>query len=83
MVLQPIAMVKPTRDCVYTPSRLRQERTIPYAAFLRQYADTARVILVSFDEDGISDPQPVTAYGRGLDCWYIVVPVTEAGGEGD
>lgn len=29
-------------------------------------------MLVSFEKDGISNPQRVTAYGWGWDCWYII-----------
>lgn len=71
--LQPIAMVRVTRGCIYAPSRLRPAKHISESDFLAHYADHARPVLVSFEADGVSNPRRVTAYGRGLDCWYIVV----------
>lgn len=73
ITLQPIAMVTPTREGIYAPSRLKQPKTIDYQEFLKKYADYSRPIPVSFAADGKSNPQIVTAYGFGLDCWYIVV----------
>jgi hypothetical protein len=72
MVLRKLAMVRPNAECIYAPSRITKDRTIGEREFLMRYADYARVIYVSFERDGVSNPQPVTAYGRGLDCWYIV-----------
>lgn len=70
--MKPITMVRPTRDFIYTPSRLRPSKEIEYSEFVERYADHPRNIKVSFDEDGISNPQPTTAYGFGLDAWWIV-----------
>jgi hypothetical protein len=70
--LQPIAMVRPSRDCIYVPSRIRPVREVSEKEFLKRYAHTPRAMLVSFEADGVSNPQRVTAYGFGLDCWYIV-----------
>jgi hypothetical protein len=70
-----VAMLRPSRECIYAPSRLQPaQKTIPYTEFLERYADYPRVIQVSFADDCLSNAQPVTAYGRGLDCWYIVAP---------
>ena len=72
ITLTPIAMITPSRRSIYAPSRLEQPRQISQADFLARYADNPRSILVSFAPDGASDPQRVTAYGCGLDCWWIV-----------
>lgn len=72
VTLQPIAMVTPTKECIYAPSRIKQSKVIPYTEFLEKYADNFKLIKVSFEPDGKSNPQSITAYGFGLDCWYIV-----------
>jgi len=71
VTVQQIAMTRPTKEFIYTPSRPPVQ--ICQAEFLEKYADDPHVIQVSFANDGISDPQPLTAYGNGLDCYYIVV----------
>lgn len=80
IVLQPIAMVRPTAAGIYAPSRLQPRRTISEAAFLEVYADHPHQALVSFAPDGYSNPETVTVYGFGFDAWYIVAerlePVT-------
>lgn len=73
VTLQPIAMVTPTKEGIYAPSRVSQSKTIDYEEFLEKYADHCKTIRVSFAADGKSNPETVTAYGFGLDCWYIVV----------
>ena len=69
----PVAMVVPNGKGIYAPSWVRQ--SFPTASqnidAVRNYS---RTILVSFDEDGVSNPQPITAYGHGWSCWYIVAP---------
>jgi len=70
--LQPVAMRVPTSNFVYAISKLEKPQTLPMEKFLNRYADHSRQILVSFDEDGYSNPVGVTAYGLGLDCWYII-----------
>jgi len=72
--LIPVSMVAPTAEFVYAPSRLQQPKEITYGEFLCRYADHPHVMLVSFAEDGCSNPQQVTAYGYGLDAWWIVDP---------
>jgi hypothetical protein len=72
MVLEKLAMVRPSDEYIYAPSRITAAKRMDAEEFLAEYADTARVIDVSFEEDGVSNPQPVTAYGRGLDCWWMV-----------
>lgn len=70
VTLTPLAMVTPNGQGVYAPSRLRQPKEIEYK-FIKRYADHPRRILVSFEPDGVSNPQVMTAYGFGLDCWYL------------
>ncbi len=79
IVLQPIAMRVPNSHCVYSPTKLRAKKEIRYEEFLSFYALHPRGVRVCFDE--FPDPATVfekseliTAYGFGLDCWYIVVP---------
>lgn len=72
IILIPIAMVRPTHDFIYAPSRHRPIKEIDYSEFVNHYADHPRSIKVSFAPDGVSEPQPVTAYGFGLDAWRIV-----------
>ncbi len=77
VTLQPIAMVIPTKQGIYASSRIEQKKTIPYREFLTNFADNPRSILVSFATDGKSNPQLTTAYGKGLDCWYIIDEVRQ------
>lgn len=70
--LIPVVMATVTRECIYAPSRLRKPMVISYEEFLKKYAEYAHSIQVSFEPDGKSNPQLVTAYGHGLDCWYII-----------
>jgi len=77
ITMQPIAMIRPTRECIYAPCRLSPVREISNAEFLEKFADRPHVIQVSFEPDGVSNPQPVTAYGFGLSCWYIIYAVGE------
>ncbi len=82
VVLQPVAMVIPNRHCVYSPSRLRSPKEISYAEFLTRYADHPHKMRVCFDEvpsakTVLCRSETVTAYGNGLDCWYIVVSPRE------
>ncbi len=70
--LQPLTMVTPNAAGVYGLSRHRTIKVVSYAEFLRRYADHPRLLSVSFADDGVSHPQPVTAYSNGLDCWYIL-----------
>ena len=73
--LQPIAMVRPNGQGIYAPSRIRSIKEMSESEFFERYFSNGqpRAIQVSFEEDGLSNPQLVTAYGYGLDCWYIEV----------
>ena len=71
ITLVPVIMRVPSKDCIYTPSRWQRKKRISEQEFIEKYADYGRIIKVSFNRDGISNPQEVTAYGRGLDCWWI------------
>jgi hypothetical protein len=72
VILQPVTMLRPNAQFIYAPSKLRPVKRISEREFVTCYAGSAQAIQVSFEADGVSNPQPVTAYGRGLDCWYIV-----------
>lgn len=71
MILTPLAMRVPNWQGVYALSRLQKPKMLTLAEF-RKYS--AREILVSFEPDGISNPQRVPAYAYGLDCWYLAEP---------
>lgn len=71
ITLVPLAMVTVTEEGIYAPSRLQQPRPVSYSEFLDRFADHPKVISVSFAPDGKSDPQQLTAYGFGMDCWYL------------
>jgi hypothetical protein len=51
---------------------MHQPKEISMDKFLKRFANSATVTKVSFADDGISRPELVTAYGYGLDCWYIL-----------
>lgn len=72
MILKPITMRVPNSSGIYAPSKIQASREISQQEFLNKFADYPRHILVSFELDGLSNPQRVTAYGRGLDCWWIL-----------
>jgi len=77
VTLQPIAMRIPNRHGIYSPSKIRPQKQISYEDFLSRFADYSRQIRVCFDEKPASETllanaHLVTAYGSGLDCWYIV-----------
>ncbi|MFN8458974.1 MAG: hypothetical protein U0401_30705 [Anaerolineae bacterium] len=79
VILQPITMRIPNRHGVYSPSKFRAKKEIRYEEFLEQYADHSRRIRVCFDETPSSTTifqrsELITAYGSGLDCWYIIEP---------
>lgn len=66
-----IAMIVPTKQGIYAPSQIdNQPRQITEDEFMNRYADHARAIQVSFEPDGVSNPQLVTAYGFGS-VWWI------------
>lgn len=78
IVLQPLAMRFPNRHGIYSPSKLEPTKELSYDEFLARYADYPRKVRVCFDEAPSSttlrqNSELVTAYGVGLDCWYIVV----------
>lgn len=70
--LQPLCL-SPYVDNVYIPSNLRSIKTVTKKEFLQKYSDCPRQIMISFDKDGKSNPQLITAYSSGMNCWYIVV----------
>ena len=68
MKLLPLTMRVPNRDGIYAPSNLENEKELSISEFEKY---SGKEINVSFDRDGISNPQMMTAYGYGLDCWYL------------
>jgi hypothetical protein len=77
MILQPITMSIPNSCGVYSPSKLRSKKEISCEEFLTQYAHYSREIRVCFVENItpetlLQKSEFVTAYGFGLNCWYIV-----------
>ena len=65
VTLIPIAMVMPTKECIYAPSRIESSVQISQKQFVTEYADSAKGIQVSFAEDGNSDASTTTAYTNG------------------
>ena len=79
VILQPLAMTTPNQFGIYSPSRIRPKREISYREFLAKFSDHARRIRV-FLLDGVNVDSDyllsrsivMTAYGFGLNCWYLV-----------
>lgn len=67
--LTPLAMRVPNSRGVYAPSRLSKPKVIDFLTFMLNYNSIEA--LVSFENDGLSNPEKTTAYGYGLDCWYL------------
>lgn len=77
VILQPVAMRIPNSHGVYSPSKLRSKKAMSYEEFLARYANHPRAIRICFDETPSSATifersESITAYGLGLDCWYII-----------
>lgn len=62
MILQKLVMRVPNSDGILAPSRLLPPVFVNRSDFLR-LADNARVVMVSLEKDGISNPHRITAYG--------------------
>jgi hypothetical protein len=78
VILQPVAMIIPNRYGVHSQNELKPQKLLTYEEFLSQYADHPRRIRICLDETVPSDTilqrsDLVTAYGSGLDCWYVVL----------
>ena len=85
VILQPLAMRIPNIHGVYSPSELSPKKTLSDKEFSSHYANYSISMRVCFDESQSPEElmqrsEIVTAYGFGLDCWYIVVAV-ESGGD--
>lgn len=65
IVLTPIAMVKINPNSIHAPSRVEPPIKVDEAAFIETCADNGRSVPVSFEKDGLSDPQLTTAYEIG------------------
>lgn len=78
VILQPLAMLIPNQHGIYQPSRLRPKKEITYREFLAKFAGRPRRIQVYLDSTIVdsdrllSGSNMMTAYGFGLDCWYLV-----------
>jgi len=60
-----VAMIRPNSDGVYAISGDHRQPV----GNLDDYGVVDG--LISFDEDGVSNPVKMPMYGKGLDCWYI------------
>ena len=69
VILKPVTMIRPSKDFIYAPSRIRPSKEITSEEFENYQG---REIKVSFDSDGVSNPTMIMAYGFGLDAWYIL-----------
>lgn len=67
----PVKMVTPNARGIYAPSRIGRAFYTDQAN-LDAIANCSQTILVSLEPDGVSNPQPVKAYGYKMRCWYIV-----------
>lgn len=73
-LLTPLAMRVPNSRGIYALSKLSKPKIISIDQFARF---NSVEMLVSFEIDGISGPVLTTAYGYGLDCWYLAELVTQ------
>lgn len=64
--LVPLAMIIPNREGVYSYSRLRRPKIVTESEWLTY---SPQEIKVGTPDDW----RYVTAYGKGLSCWYIAV----------
>ena len=76
IVLQPVTIQVFDGQSIYSPSKLRPIKKLPYTEFLEKYADQPKLVRVCFDKTRCSDmlfrnSEVITAYGVGTDCWYI------------
>jgi hypothetical protein len=62
--LIPVAMRKPSSEFIEAPSKISKIIEVSQKEFDNTYAGTERSSLVSFEDDGISNPKPVTTFGR-------------------
>ena len=62
MKLKAVCQVVPNIKGIEAPSRIEDPIEISASEFARGFADSARASEVSFDTDGISNPQSVTTY---------------------
>jgi hypothetical protein len=81
VLLHPIAIRIPNKYFVYSLSKSREQKKLHYKEFIEKYAGRARKIRVCFDETAtptsvLHKSVFVTAYGLGLDSWYIKIPTS-------
>lgn len=60
--LVPIAMIVPTKEHIYAPSRIEPEVEISQEEFNLDYADSGKSGKVSFAKDGVSNPKNTTVF---------------------
>ncbi|MCP4083183.1 MAG: hypothetical protein GY743_23420 [Planctomycetaceae bacterium] len=60
--LKPIAMVVPTEECIYAPSRIQAKFAVSRQQFRKEYAGNAHTVQVSFEPDGKSNPRNIPSY---------------------
>lgn len=77
LVLQPVTMRIFNSYGIYFPSKLQPEKIVTHDEFLEQYADFPIEMLICFDDRPdyemlLEQAKAVTAYGFGLDCYYII-----------
>ncbi len=78
ITLQPLTMRIFNSQGIYFLSKLNPKKTVSYQEFLLRYADHPLKMRVCLDEKPsfttmLQKSEFVTAYGFGLDCYYIVV----------
>lgn len=68
-------------ECIYTPSGQLPVKEMSYSEFVALYVGMAKLVLVSYEDDGESNPQQTLAYSadpqslgyNGFNGWYIQV----------
>lgn len=66
VLLVPLAMTRPNAEGIYSLSQYRQPKSVTVAEW--QAYNPCQIKIGSPDKW-----RWATAYGRGLDCWYIAV----------
>ena len=61
-------MCVPNSQGIYTLSKMSKPKKVSIDDFKKYNSIN---IQVSFDKDGISNPQIMIAYAYGMDCWHL------------
>ena len=80
VVLHPLTMRIFNRYGIYSPSKLRDKKEIPYKEFVKSLAEHPINMRVCFDDNPDPDTllersEEVTAYGYGLSCLYSIIEI--------